>query len=82
MKEVVSISLLEIIDPELTKKPFFCDPVNYRIWEDLVAIPTLKEQGYVVGNQGFHTREGDSFGPLSRGIFISSDKTHYLAWYG
>lgn len=82
MKEIVNIWLLDIIGQELTNKPFFCDSMNYKVWEDDVAIPALREKGYIINNQGFHTREGDSFGPLSRGIFISRDKTQYLAWYG
>lgn len=58
----------------------FCSP-DYWKWEDNIALPRLKELGYEI-IRGFKTWDGDSFGPLTRGVLIKKDGVQMEAWYG
>jgi len=77
MKE---LDLMEVLGDDVSLT-HHCDSRLYYNWEVNVAIPLLKEKGYKIEGP-FYTLEGDSFGPLSRGIRVSRDGTHYIAWYG
>lgn len=75
-----SLELLDIIGHNLAESDNYCSP-RYWIWETLVAIPALNNLGYeIVGS--FYTLEGDSCGPLVRGIRVSKDGSQRLLTYG
>ena len=77
------IELEAIIGNELTNHPNFCDSRNYWSWEEYVAIPALRGFGYKILDNHFRTLEGDSCGPLTRGIRVqSSTGLVRMAWYG
>lgn len=70
--------LLEILG-EVSQEGF-CSP-SFWGWEENIAIPRLKELGYKI-IRGFKTWDGDSFGPLTRGVLIEKDGVQTEAWYG
>ena len=78
------VDLLGIIDPD-RKLDYtdYCSSTKYWCWEIRVAIPALKAKGYVIMAINFQTLEGDSCGPLTRGIRVKSPEgLVQMAWYG
>lgn len=58
-----------------------CFSDDYRLWEEWVANPALKSRGYkVLGH--WYTVDGDSFGPLVRGVMVEKDGEKKELTYG
>jgi hypothetical protein len=72
--------LLEIIGRDAERLLEFRDQRWYT-WECNVAIPRLKALGYTI-LKPFTTLEGDSCGPLSRGVRVMKNGVTSILWYG
>lgn len=53
---------------------------HWRRWETDVATPALRAAGYEPSN--WHTTDGDSFGPLVRGVTLTKDGAAKNYYYG
>lgn len=69
--------LFEIV-PDLDSRG--CFSREYYLWEEWVATPVLKRHGYKVIH--WYTVDGDSFGPLARGVIVEKDGEKKLLTYG
>jgi hypothetical protein len=58
----------------------YCSSKNYWIWEQNVAEPALILAGFKIGK--WQTLDGDSYGPLVRGIKVVKDNNPFMATYG
>ena len=86
MSQYNEIDLLDIIGHDKANHSWYCNRSCYWQWELQIAIPALLGLGFkvVVNNysMAFHTLEGDSCGPLSRGVVVEKDGVKSTAWYG
>jgi len=86
MSQYNEIDLLDIIGHDKADHPDFCNSGSFWKWEQIVAIPSLISRGYTVVTNNykmtFCTLEGDSCGPLTRGVVVEKDGVKSMAWYG
>lgn len=66
--------------PGLTPSFEEWDVRRYWEWEEQIARPALEAEGWTVGD--FVTLEGDSFGPLIRGVTCWKHGRRVRFWYG
>ena len=78
---IPTLDLLDIIGQEHANDLGFCDSKDYWKWENIIAIPLLKFLGYTI-LKPFQTLEGDSCGPLSRGVRVMKNGVTSILWYG
>lgn len=72
--------LFDILPEELANDPRCFDSRRYLEWERDVATPALEAMGYRVSN--WRTTDGDSFGPLVRGVTLKKDGHAEDYFYG
>lgn len=78
--DVEDLDLLDLLPAEITNHPDCFHPVHWRRWEIDVATPALRAMGYEPS--GWCTTDGDSFGPLVRGVTLTKDGVRKQYFYG
>jgi len=78
--EQEELDLLELLSEEILSHPLFMHSREYWKWEQQVAAPELVKLGYEV--QSWIMLDGDSFGPLVRGVYLKKDGVAQLYAYG
>lgn len=73
-------NLFDLLPEEVANHPACCDSRRYDEWENDIAAPALLSLGYVAS--GWHTIDGDSFGPLVRGVTLTKDGKRQIYTYG
>lgn len=74
------IRLNSIIDNQLFNHPLCFDAYQYSTWEHKIATPAIENKDLTVLR--WFTLEGDSFGPLTRNVYISTpNKKIFIATY-
>ena len=79
MEGTTEIDLCDLL-PKETEHPLCFDSVGYSQWETEIAEPALRALGYDV--KGWRMLDGDSFGPLVRGVTLIKDGVRHKAFYG
>ncbi len=70
MYGLVPEDLLEVLGP-VSMTDYCGSNLRYLDWEEKVATPVLKAQGFIVHE--WRTTESDSCGPLSRAAIVEKD---------
>lgn len=79
-KRLEERDLFAVLPAELFEHKDCFDSHAYWRWEDDIATPALKARGFEVGR--WWTIDGDSFGPLVRGVRLTKDGATHTYSYG
>lgn len=74
------LNLLDLLPDDICNHPDCFDSVHYDRWESEIATPALRALGYEPSN--WRTTDGDSFGPLVRGVDLTKDGETKSYFYG
>lgn len=74
------LDLLDLLPDEVSNHPDCFHSTFYGRWEKEVATPALRALGYEPSD--WRTTDGDSFGPLVRGVTLTKDGVSKQYLYG
>lgn len=80
MNDLPDDDLFSLLPKEAANHPDCFDSTYYSRWEREIATPALRAAGYEPS--GWHTTDGDSFGPLVRGVTLTKDGISKEYFYG
>lgn len=72
--------LFDVLPQDAANHPDCFHSDHWRRWETDVATPALRASGYEPS--GWCTTDGDSFGPLVRGVTLTKDGVSKDYFYG
>lgn len=80
MSDDEDLNLLDLLPEEVVNHPYCFDSLRYADWEQEIATPVLRTLGYEP--KRWRTTDGDSFGPLVRGVTLTKDGVSKDYFYG
>jgi hypothetical protein len=78
--EADDLDLMQLLPDEVLNHPDFGSSRNYQRWEEDLAAPALRAQGFEPSN--WRTTDGDSFGPLVRAVDLTKNGITQTYFYG